>query len=400
MTEAYSGAGERSCFVIGPIGDRLALPGSEPRVAYELAIQVFEEVIEPACSEFEIRPTRSDGITKSGDIPEQIIYRLATADLVIADLTGANPNVMYELGLRHAVGLPTIQIGERGKLPFDISTIRTIQFRRTAHGLIEARNRLRDAMRTGFAEGFDRVTAARVLAELRGPLSPPGKAGGEETPGEAPGFLELIADMEDAQPQLTSKLQQISNVIERMGELALSGSAAFTKASEEGKTSATDRLLLVRRFAESLDGPAAELETLAAEYETEMGRVDAGVSYLIGQIGSDPKLLDGAPDFPASILKMAEQAREGLGSIESLGGAIASLGQADRGLRSRTSRIATALNRVVSSSAPIFTWERRLSRLAVASKPQLAAVGGGSAPHLSAQKRGRLKASQRKPRRG
>jgi len=47
---------------------------------------------------------------------------------VLADLTGGNPNVFYELAIRHATGRPYIQIIEKGEsIPFDISGVRTIQ---------------------------------------------------------------------------------------------------------------------------------------------------------------------------------------------------------------------------------------------------------------------------------
>jgi hypothetical protein len=70
-------------------------------------------------------------MSRQGEIPEQVVRELRDADVVIADPTDADPNVMHELGLRHTTDKLTIQIGERGRLPFDVSTIRTIQFVRT-----------------------------------------------------------------------------------------------------------------------------------------------------------------------------------------------------------------------------------------------------------------------------
>jgi hypothetical protein len=82
-------------FVIGPIGDRDAEDGSASRVAYEEGIEVFEEVIAPACTAFGLDAARADMISRSGEIPEQIFRQLRDCPVVIADLTGANPNVMY-----------------------------------------------------------------------------------------------------------------------------------------------------------------------------------------------------------------------------------------------------------------------------------------------------------------
>ncbi len=101
------GGGESSppsCFLIGPIGDRLAPFGSSERQRYEQAIQVWDYVIEPACAEVGLSPVRADQIAEPGEITEQVFIHLRDDDVLIADVTDGNPNVMYELGLRHTTG--------------------------------------------------------------------------------------------------------------------------------------------------------------------------------------------------------------------------------------------------------------------------------------------------------
>jgi hypothetical protein len=81
------------CFVIGPIGDRLAPLGSEGRERYEDSIVVYESVIQAACSIVGLSPIRADEIAEPGEITESICLRLRDAPFVVADVTGANPNV-------------------------------------------------------------------------------------------------------------------------------------------------------------------------------------------------------------------------------------------------------------------------------------------------------------------
>lgn len=72
---------------------------------------------------------------------------------------------MYELGLRHSRDLLTIQIGQAGRLPFDLSVIRTIQFMRTESGLVDLRNQLEEILKAGLRGDFDSVTATRLWHE-------------------------------------------------------------------------------------------------------------------------------------------------------------------------------------------------------------------------------------------
>jgi len=136
----------QKCFVIGPIGSEHAPIGSQEREVYEVSIEIYEKVIIAACQARGITAERSDTIAQPGEVNDQILSRLRDEPLVIADLTGSNPNVMYELGWRHSFGKPTIHVAEYGRLPFDVSTHRTIQFTRTPAGLVDGRKRLEKAL--------------------------------------------------------------------------------------------------------------------------------------------------------------------------------------------------------------------------------------------------------------
>ena len=64
---------------------------------------------------------RADDIEYTGQVMPQIKAQIARADLVVADITGANPNVMYEIGYSHALGKRTVLICRRDEHPpFDL----------------------------------------------------------------------------------------------------------------------------------------------------------------------------------------------------------------------------------------------------------------------------------------
>ncbi len=89
--------------------------------------QRFKHLLEPVLAESHLRPVRADKISRPGIITKQVIEYLAFSRLCIADLSFSNPNAFYELGVRHAFKLSTVQIIRKGdKIPFDVSQGRTI----------------------------------------------------------------------------------------------------------------------------------------------------------------------------------------------------------------------------------------------------------------------------------
>lgn len=109
------------CFYVSPIGEE----GSEQRKHSDFFLH---QIVEPAMKDFGLKIVRADDIGKPGMITKQIIEHLVKAKLAIADLSFHNPNVFYELSLRHVCRLPTVQIiRKRDKIPFDLDQFRTIK---------------------------------------------------------------------------------------------------------------------------------------------------------------------------------------------------------------------------------------------------------------------------------
>lgn len=114
---------EKKCFVVMSLGSE----GTERR---RRADQVFQHIIREAIEPLGYKCQRALEIPESGVIDEQIKRELRDADLVVADLTERNPNVFYEVGIRHALNQPLITIsqGDLSALPFDWGHMRTIGY--------------------------------------------------------------------------------------------------------------------------------------------------------------------------------------------------------------------------------------------------------------------------------
>lgn len=129
---------EKVCFVISPIGDE----GSDTRKRSDLT---YEYIIRPVVEKFEYHLIRADTIKESGTITSQIIDQIVESSLVIADLSDNNPNVFYELAIRHVIQKPYIQMIRSGqKIPFDITGLRTIPFDIDLKSANNAKNELFD----------------------------------------------------------------------------------------------------------------------------------------------------------------------------------------------------------------------------------------------------------------
>ncbi|WP_370940095.1 hypothetical protein [Amycolatopsis sp. cg13] len=110
----------KECFVICPIGPA----GSDTRKRSD---QILKHIISPCVEPLGYSVSRADTIDQSGLITTQIIDRLINVDLVIADLTDQNPNVFYELAVRHAANKPFVHLISSGQtIPFDIQGLRTV----------------------------------------------------------------------------------------------------------------------------------------------------------------------------------------------------------------------------------------------------------------------------------
>lgn len=155
---------KKTCFVIAPIGK----PGSKTRRATDGLI----EVIKPVMDEFGFDVLISHDMPDPGSITNQVIDHLLNDELVIADLTGPNPNVMYELAVRHAQRLPVISIAkEKTKLPFDVVTERIIRYENDLSGGVKLQKELRETVPVVLAEEKSdnpiyRVVQAQVIKQI------------------------------------------------------------------------------------------------------------------------------------------------------------------------------------------------------------------------------------------
>ena len=166
------------CFVIMPFG-------KEGTPDHKRNMEIFEKVIKQSVVKTGIVSAqdcvRVDLIDKPGSIVKDIVQGLHQSDIVIADLTGRNPNVSYELGARHILRRGTILLTQSQEdVPFHLRTDRIIlytypfttssleeEFNRKVEGQIKAIVKNPDAADSPFSEiitSLGKVTPASYLS--------------------------------------------------------------------------------------------------------------------------------------------------------------------------------------------------------------------------------------------
>lgn len=112
---------ERLCFVLMPFKDPFTT--------------IFEEHIKPTVEGLSLDCRKADDIYGVGPIMEDIWEQLCRSRIVIADLTGRNPNVFYEVGIAHTLGKPVIMLVQAmDDVPFDLKHHRVIPYTYTPPG--------------------------------------------------------------------------------------------------------------------------------------------------------------------------------------------------------------------------------------------------------------------------
>jgi len=136
------------CFVLMPLGEPFD--------------DIYRALIQPAILTSGLEAMRADQISYPGVIMEQIRAAIQQSKLCVADLTGLNPNVLYELGIAQTLGKPTIILSQDIEdIPFDLRQFRAIIYGKGMARLETAKRTLIKSVQA--VMGLDRIDEARQL---------------------------------------------------------------------------------------------------------------------------------------------------------------------------------------------------------------------------------------------
>jgi len=154
-------ADNKTCFVIMPFGEKTDVQGS--RVNFD---RIYDEFIVPVLESAGLTCERSDRIDEAGNIHRRMFQLIWEADVALVDLSLLNPNVFYELGIRHALRRSvTILIRRKGtRVPFNVSNLDVIEYDETDDQRLEAaRKKILNAVKAGSEHGHIDNYVSEVL---------------------------------------------------------------------------------------------------------------------------------------------------------------------------------------------------------------------------------------------
>lgn len=215
--------------------------------------------------------------TNGGDLDNQqsiirdIVEGIDQADVVIADLTGLNANVFYELGLAHAMNKKVICITQDlGEIPFDLKSYRTIEYSLLFHklpklidelrrllcgaidGSIRYGNPVSDFLPSYFLNEIECVDNNRVTTEEPTETDDAGLSLEESMED---GYLDYIADIVENAESLTAEIQEMNSDMRRMTE---SVNHATNEIERVKRQSGNAPISFVRSTCRNLAGPTDE----------------------------------------------------------------------------------------------------------------------------------------------
>jgi len=211
--------------------------------------RIHDELLKPALEAAGLEVFRADEEQRAGDIRTDMFQELLVADLVVADLTLDNPNVWYELGVRHALrdrGVLLVQ-GPRATQPFDIYTDRKLRYRlkdgAPDPGFIEADRKAITTMAKATLEAWSGRKVSPVYQLLPHLQEPDWRKL----------LLEQTNEFSDAQERWASRME-VARQKGRPGDILVLADETPTRALWlEAKVTAGNALLKLKQFAFSLE---------------------------------------------------------------------------------------------------------------------------------------------------
>jgi hypothetical protein len=241
--------------------------------------EIYNLFIADALTEAGFQVQRADDLIHQRNILEDIVASIATADLIVADLTGSNANVYYEVGIAHGMGRRVVLLTQAvDDLPFDLRSNRVIPYNTHFSAIKNARNALLEVAR-GAASGT--LQFGSPVSDYGGASRLAREAPVPEEEGEL-GLVDHLIELEDGFGELAEFVQRITDRTTEVTQQTNVFSEKLTilsQGSESGRMKAARSLM--RGYAIALIDFGKGVDAATRAYDTKLEGIEASLTYVV-----------------------------------------------------------------------------------------------------------------------
>ncbi len=183
--------------------------------------------------------------------------------------------------------------------------------------------------------------------------------GTSEGGDDSPGFIDRIANAEEALPKLVETIAAIGKDIELIGQ-TMQEATADIKRSDSQTPGFGARLLVAKKVARRLNDPVERIRSFGADFASQLHEVDQGfrtiLEHAAAEVQREPNSRAAACEFFGAVRNMSAAAHEGLGSTQGMIDAIAPLEKMSRDLRPVLRRLRQGLTAMVEAREVSDEW--------------------------------------------
>jgi hypothetical protein len=264
---------------------------------------VYTHFLTPVLSDhgFEVRRADDIDLESQQNILSDVVRGIATSDLIVADLTGANPNVFYELGIAHTLRKQTILITQSiDDVPFDLRSYRLLEYSTDFMRIEDAKSRLSELAKgslQGSASGtpitdFLPTTSQESTHKGDNSEATDANTGGAALEDDDRGFLDHLIDVARGYKRIAGLMSGFSGDLTDLTQALSIATGEFNRISANpGPASPVAARSVSRRLADKMKAFNSKLSEVNRQYaeialETE-DSLEFMASYQAGEHGSD-----------------------------------------------------------------------------------------------------------------
>lgn len=241
---------------------------------------IYNYLIHNPLSEAGYDVKRADDILDQRNILEDIIQSIINSDLIVADLSTANPNVYYELGIAHSYKKNVIMLTQHvEKLPFDLRSYRIIPYSEHYEKMEEAKQQIQKVIKDVLANN---VKFGSPVTDFAGLVSAPSISNTQsQVVPENQDDLGLI----DYSIELLDNLGIMTKIIGEVGDrcriLTPNIESAFDRIGGEEKGALKKQRKTLRLLAAELNEFTDWLHNGNGEYREALGNVGQSLDVIL-----------------------------------------------------------------------------------------------------------------------